>query len=317
MTAKDTNFTLGEGSTSWLICTLENSPVFSLYWLGLVTVVILYCPVVLLFVWLSCCSICIKICKITGILPVDPDSEQWRKLLQIHAFLISMLGKVLHGYEVYGMENLPKGPSILVYFHGGIPMDSFYFLQEVYRMTGRAYLSVMDHIFFLIPGVQTYITLLGGVHPSREECVDLLKEGHAVNIAPGGLREQNYSDKTYKLIWGKRHGFAQIAIKAKVPIIPYFTMNIQEAYRVWGNTWITRWLYERTRLLVFPVLGPLPVKLRTYIGEPIPYDPNITPEELFEKAKAAVEALRDKHQKIPGSIPRALWERFEVHRKEE
>ncbi|XP_066480512.1 DGAT1/2-independent enzyme synthesizing storage lipids-like [Tiliqua scincoides] len=166
-------------------------------------------------------------------------------------------------------------------------------------------------------GVQTYITLLGGVHPSREECVALLKEGHAVNIAPGGLREQNYSDKTYKLIWGKRHGFAHIAIEAKVPIIPYFTMNIQEAYRSLGRRRPMRWLYERTRLLIFPVCGPFPVKLRTYVGEPIPYDPNITPEELFEKTKAALRALIDKHQKIPGSILSALWERFEVHRKEE
>lgn len=44
-----------------------------------------------------------------------------------------------------------------------------------------------------------------------------------------------------------------------------------------------RWFYEQTRLLIFPVLGPFPVKMRTYIGEPIPYDPNITAEELFEK----------------------------------
>ncbi|XP_066480510.1 DGAT1/2-independent enzyme synthesizing storage lipids-like [Tiliqua scincoides] len=227
-----------------------------------------------------------------------------------------MLGKLYHGYEICGMDNFPKGPAILVYFHGGIPVDNFFLIPAAYRMTGRTIRSVVDHFIFHIPGIQTYITLLGAVHPSREECVTLLKEGHVVSIAPGGLREQNYGDKTYKLIWGKRHGFAYTAIEAKVPIIPYFTTNIQEGYRVCGNTGIMRWLYERIRFLVFPVLGPFPVKLRTHIGEPIPYDPNITPEELFEKAKAAVEALRDKHQKIPGSIPRALWERFEVHRKE-
>uniref|UniRef100_A0A8D0BVA6 Uncharacterized protein n=1 Tax=Salvator merianae TaxID=96440 RepID=A0A8D0BVA6_SALMN len=90
-----------------------------------------------------------------------------------------------------------------------------------------------------------------------------------------------------------------------------FTQNIREGYRTYGNTRLMRWLYERTRSIFFPQFGLLPVKLRTYIGEPIPYDPNITAQQLAEKTKAAVEALRDKHQKIPGSIWRALWERFE------
>lgn len=44
-----------------------------------------------------------------------------------------------------------------------------------------------------------------------------------------------------------------------------------------------RWLYERTRLVLFPIYGFFPVKLRTFIGEPIPYDPSITAEELAKK----------------------------------
>lgn len=44
-----------------------------------------------------------------------------------------------------------------------------------------------------------------------------------------------------------------------------------------------RKLYESTRLPFTPPYGGLPVKFRTYIGEPIPYDPNITTDELVEK----------------------------------
>lgn len=51
---------------------------------------------------------------------------------------------------------------------------------------------------------------------TREECVEILKKGYLLGIAPGGLREQNYGDNTYQLIWGKRKGFAQVAIDAKV-----------------------------------------------------------------------------------------------------
>jgi hypothetical protein len=32
-----------------------------------------------------------------------------------------------------------------------------------------------------------------------------------------------------------------------------------------------------------PIYGGFPVKLVTYVGEPIPYDPNLTPEELAKK----------------------------------
>lgn len=44
-----------------------------------------------------------------------------------------------------------------------------------------------------------------------------------------------------------------------------------------------RQLYESTRLPLTPPYGGFPVKFRTYIGEPIPYDPNTTAEELVEK----------------------------------
>lgn len=44
-----------------------------------------------------------------------------------------------------------------------------------------------------------------------------------------------------------------------------------------------RWMYERFRLPVAPVYGGFPVKFRTFLGDPIPYDPNINAEELTEK----------------------------------
>lgn len=78
------------------------------------------------------------------------------------------------------------------------------------------YLICPIFIWFCFPGLKTYLVMHGACHPSREEFVGLLKKGHVVSIAPGGLREQNYGDKTYKLIWGNRQGFAHIAIQAKV-----------------------------------------------------------------------------------------------------
>lgn len=44
-----------------------------------------------------------------------------------------------------------------------------------------------------------------------------------------------------------------------------------------------RWLYERFRFPAAPVYGGFPVKFRTFLGDPIPYDPNINAAELAEK----------------------------------
>lgn len=39
-------------------------------------------------------------------------------------------------------------------------------------------------------------------------------------------------------------------------------------------------IYTWTKFPFVPVYGGFPVKLVTYVGKPIPYDENLTPEEL-------------------------------------
>ncbi len=42
-------------------------------------------------------------------------------------------------------------------------------------------------------------------------------------------------------------------------------------------------MYERFRLPIAPIYGGFPVKFRTYLGDPIPYDPKLNAAELAEK----------------------------------
>lgn len=63
-----------------------------------------------------------------------------------------------------------------------------------------------------------------------------------------------------------------------------FTENLREAFR--SVNFMRRWfikIYNATRIPVRPVYGGFPVKFRTYLGKPIPYEPNVTPEQLQEK----------------------------------
>lgn len=56
------------------------------------------------------------------------------------------------GYELHGVENLPEGPGIVVYYHGAIPIDYLYFLSRLFLWKKRLCLSVADHFVFRLPG---------------------------------------------------------------------------------------------------------------------------------------------------------------------
>ncbi|XP_071410629.1 DGAT1/2-independent enzyme synthesizing storage lipids-like isoform X2 [Pithys albifrons albifrons] len=248
-------------------------------------------------------------------LKADPLSDVWDSARKSIATFWDIYARIWHGYELHGVENLPDGPGILVYYHGAIPIDYLYFLSRLFLWKKRVCLSVADHFVFRLPGLKFLLEVTGIILGTREECLMALKNGYLVSISPGGVREALFSDENYQLIWGNRKGFAQVARDARVPIIPMYTQNVREGYRTFKERRFLRQLYESTRLPFTPPYGGLPVKFRTYIGKPIPYDPNITTEELVEKTKTAVQALIRKHQTIPGSIWKALLERFDKRRK--
>ncbi|KAI5616920.1 transmembrane protein 68 [Silurus asotus] len=246
------------------------------------------------------------------------SNNLWDGARKTLAMLWDGHGAIWHGYEIHGLEKIPaKGPALIVYYHGAIPIDYYYFLARVIIQQGRTCHSVADHFLFKVPGFKLLLEVFSVIHGPQEECVKALRSGHLLGISPGGVREALFSDETYPLLWGKRKGFAQVAIDSKVPIIPMFTRNVREGFRSLGNLRFYRWVYERFRLPIAPIYGGFPVKFRTYLGDPIPYDPKLTAGELAEKVQAAVQALIDQHQKIPGNILRALLERFHMHPKDE
>uniref|UniRef100_A0A3B3UQD6 Transmembrane protein 68 n=1 Tax=Poecilia latipinna TaxID=48699 RepID=A0A3B3UQD6_9TELE len=148
------------------------------------------------------------------------------------------------------MEKIPnRGPALIVYYHGAIPIDYYYFLAHVIIQKGRTCHSVADHFLFKIPGFKLLLEVFSVIHGPQEECVRALRNGHLLGISPGGVREAMFSDETYRLFWGKRKGFAQVAIDCQV-------------------------------------------------------------------VQQAVQSLIDKHQQIPGSILRALLERFYTKHKD-
>ena len=71
-----------------------------------------------------------------------------------------------------------------------------------------------------------------------------------------------------------------------------------------------RRIYEANRFPLTPIIGSFPVKLITFIGDPIEYDPNRTVEELRDLTRQRIEELIRKHQKKPQSVLQAFLDRF-------
>ncbi|XP_064625339.1 DGAT1/2-independent enzyme synthesizing storage lipids-like [Lineus longissimus] len=221
-------------------------------------------------------------------------------------------GRVWHGYEVDGFDNIPnEGPVLIIYYHGTIPIDVYYLMARLILHKNRQLQCVGDRFLFKIPGFRILMEVFCVTPGTVQSGIELMKEGHLLAISPGGTRECLFGDLYYNMMWGKRVGFAKIALAAKVPIIPMFTQNCREAFRSveMGKSWFRK-IYEKTRLPLIPVYGGLPVKLKTFIGAPIYCDADMTPEQVSHKVQTAVYDLIQTHQKVPGSILRSLLDRF-------
>ncbi|CAK8690738.1 unnamed protein product [Clavelina lepadiformis] len=245
----------------------------------------------------------------------------WDGYRQTIAAFWSGHGWIWHGYEVVGLENIPtSGPALLVYYHGAFPIDVYYLLANIYIEKGRIVHNVVDNFVFKIPGLKILFRFWGSMCGPRSEVVEYLKDGALVGIAPGGVREALFSEN-YSLVWKNRVGFAKAALEAEVPILPVFTENCRQAfdYVKFGKSYFSR-IYEKTRWPILPMYGGFPVKLTTYIGKPIKYDPAHTPEILARKVTEAMEAMIVAHQTRPYTVLEGLLARFysrktKVHQK--
>lgn len=239
------------------------------------------------------------------------DRDIWEAGRKVVSAIWEAHGCIWHGYEIRGMEHLPSGGALLVYYHGAIPLDFYYICSHVLLYTGRLVNPVGDRFLFKIPGWASLLEAFGVIPGTVQSCAALLKKGKLLAIAPGGVYEAQLGDNTYQLLWRQRKGFAKVAIEAQVPIIPVFTRNIREALRsVTTPRWFWRWLHQTTHLPLVPIYGGFPVKLVTYFGEPIEYDPSHTVESLARLVAQRMEALIEEHQPRPGNIVRAIRERF-------
>lgn len=116
-----------------------------------------------------------------------------------------------------GLENIPQDkPVLFIYYHGALPVDIYYFTSKVFLYNSKLVRLVVDRFLFKIPGWSIFADILKIIPGTVQSCATILKEGHMLAIAPGGVYEALFGDSYYELMWKKRMGFAKVALDAKV-----------------------------------------------------------------------------------------------------
>lgn len=195
-------------------------------------------------------------------------------------------------------------------------LDTPLLLLGIAEHTGHRARSLADRFHFRVPFWRSLLDAFGAVPGSREACRALMREGASLLVFPGGGREvMKRKNEAYRLIWGKRSGFARLAREAGYSLVPVASVGAEECYRIlldqgdiehtcWGKLLIR---VAKRRDVAFPTVvsglggSPIPVPRRLYFsfGEAIESEPY----RASGDEEGAVGALRDRvKQALEGEI---------------
>ena len=217
-----------------------------------------------------------------------------------------------HRLEVRGLENIPTGSALLVGNHNGgfSPVDGLFLVPYYERHGFEAPVHVLAHdILFRPPGMGRWLARFGIIPASQGNGGVVLERGHKLLVFPGGDLESMRSFKDRRrLTFGGRDGFARLALRANVPIVPVVSAGAHETFVVLsqGKRLASRLgLDALLRIKTLPVALslpwgivagptmalpyiPLPARITVQIGTPIDPAPLLAlPEAQAAAALAA------------------------------
>jgi 1-acyl-sn-glycerol-3-phosphate acyltransferase len=149
-----------------------------------------------------------------------------------------------------GAERIPReGAALLVGNHACLGLDSFAFTPLCIRDAGRMPRFLGERNLWRVPGVARFLTSVGAVPGTRDRAVQLLDQGHLVGVYPGGIDDSwKTASEAYRLKWGMRAGFAHIALRARVPILPIVGDGIDDLLTIVARErWVGRRLFGSER----------------------------------------------------------------------
>lgn len=209
-----------------------------------------------------------------------------RRVVDLHRPIV----KSYFRSQVLGLENIPRGPALMVANHSGglITVDLSVLAVDYYKSFGyERPLYALAHDNMFRGPVAGFLERTGVIRATPEHAAEALATGGLVLVFPGGdydvyrpTRRENVID------FGGRTGYVTTAIEAGVPIVPAVSIGGQEnQFYLTRGRWLARALrltaFERhlfrTNILpitigfpfgvsvVLPVNMPLPTKIVTQV----------------------------------------------------
>ncbi|HET9050637.1 MAG TPA: lysophospholipid acyltransferase family protein [Candidatus Dormibacteraeota bacterium] len=189
------------------------------------------------------------------------DREWTEELLPFFAFLYRKWWRV----EVRGLENVPsEGAALLVSNHAGVlPYDGAMIRTAIHldHPSHRHARALILNAFFGVPLFSWFLRRTGNTLAHPDDAARLLESGELVLVFPEGVKGTGKPyGRRYRLSRFGRGGFASIALRAQVPIIPVSVVGSEEIHPLLAD------LKPVARLLgmpyapitpTFPWLGPL------------------------------------------------------------
>jgi len=213
------------------------------------------------------------------------------------------LYKHYHRVETFGLEKVPRGRVLLIANHSGqLPMDGA--MIGVAMLTEanppRAVRAMVEKWVGTLPFVSTFMSRVGQIVGTPENCKRLLENDEAILVFPEGMKginklfHQRYQLQEFGL------GFMRLALETNTPIVPVGVVGAEEQAPALVDLKTVGKLFGLPSLPVTPtgVPVPLPTKYRIHFGDPLfftgrPDDDDGELEKKVKVVKAAIQGLLD------------------------
>ncbi len=174
-----------------------------------------------------------------------------------------------------GIEHVPQtGAAMLVANHGGaLPVDAAMMCLDVLRRTDppRIPRAVADHFVPRLPFVSTLFARLGVVSGTRANARMLIEQGELLAVWPEGVTGPAKPFKDRYRIQDWRVGFAELAIRYHVPVVPVAIVGAEESWPLATKLRGLR-MFGAPYLPVPATPIPLPAHYHLRYGKPLHLD---------------------------------------------
>lgn len=170
---------------------------------------------------------------------MDPDSVDGIdvRMLQKFSPAFDAMARTYLRMEIEGMDDVPAGRALLVGNHNAgitfiepMGMGARWFME---RGSSDLIQWLVHDAMLAMPGLRTFLVRTGCVRASHQTADDVLERGRKVAVFPGGNLEafRPYKNR-HNIVFGGRKGFIRLALRNKVPIVPFVIVGGHESFYI-------------------------------------------------------------------------------------